>query len=133
MVVAAMPILYDGRSAGRRGRARPVDLGPPIAAVAGDGAPSRQIGAVERHGGGGNALALLEAGEHVARGARHAAPAQAGEPALAADTIGHGHEGDILERPRRREALGRLAAPAPHAPLVLVGDPVGTVVDEVRP
>src|SRR5712691_3639197 len=69
MVVAAMPILYDGRSAGRRGRARPVDLGPPIAAVAGDGAPSRQIGAVERHGGGGNALALLEAGEHVARGA----------------------------------------------------------------
>src|SRR2546428_350502 len=108
-----------------------IEVGASVGAIGRDGAPPGEVRAVERDRGDGDALAVWQAGQHLAGRARDAAPAEAPELPLASDAIGHRHEGDVLQGARGREALRRPAVPAPHGALVVIGDPVGAVDDEV--
>src|SRR2546427_284757 len=108
-----------------------IEVGASVGAIGRDGAPPGEVRAVERDRGDGDALAVWQAGQHLAGRARDAAPAEAPELPLASDAIGHRHEGDVLQGARGREALRRPTVPAPHGALVVIGDPVGAVDDEV--
>ena len=56
---------------------------------------------------------------------------EAGRQLFLADAVGHGNEGAVLQRPRRSQALGHGPAPAPGLLLIVIGDPVGAVDDEI--
>ena len=56
---------------------------------------------------------------------------ETGRKLLDADAVGHGDEGAVLQRARRRQALRHRPAPAPGLALIGVGDPVGAVDDEI--
>src|SRR3989441_3222346 len=129
---ARMSLSQEGSctSGGPEGRWT-IEVGASVGAIGRDGAPPGEVRAVERDRGDGDALAVWQAGQHLAGRARDAAPAEAPELPLASDAIGHRHEGDVLQGARGREALRRPAVPAPHGALVVIGDPVGAVDDEV--
>ena len=49
------------------------------------------------------------------------------------DAVGHRHHNAVLQSAGGGHGLGRDAAPAPRFALIVVGDPVGAVDDDVGP